>query len=86
MIKNQHYYKTLHGPKAYLVELNLWTRIPTSTTTRAMLDPEADEVDGQTDTDGLVRNRKDVFHKDVLPSKGCHGGGIGRNLCGEGIS
>ena len=27
-----------------------WTMIPMSTTTRAMLDPEADEVDGQTDT------------------------------------
>jgi hypothetical protein len=38
----QHYYKTLNGPKADLVELNLWTMIPMSTTTREMLDPEAD--------------------------------------------
>jgi hypothetical protein len=51
----QHYYKTLHadGPKADPVELNLWTMIPMWTTTRAMLDPEAEEVDGQTDTEGL---------------------------------
>ena len=35
------------------VELNLWTMIPMSTTTRAMLDPEAEEVDGQTDAEGL---------------------------------
>ena len=35
------------------VELNLWTMIPMSTTTRAMLDPEADEVDGETDAEGL---------------------------------
>jgi hypothetical protein len=46
----QHYNKTLNGPKADPVELNLWTMIPMSTTTRAMLDPEADEVDEQTDT------------------------------------
>jgi hypothetical protein len=45
--------KTLHGPKAGPVELNLWTMLPMSTTTRAMLEPEADEVDGQTDTEGL---------------------------------
>jgi hypothetical protein len=49
----QHYYKTLHGPKADPVELNLWTVIPMSTTARAMLDPEADRVDEQTDTAGL---------------------------------
>ena len=49
----QHYYKTLHGPKADPVELNLWTMIPMSTTARAMLDPEADKVDEQTDTAGL---------------------------------
>ena len=51
----QHYYKTLHGPKADPVELNLWTMIPMSTTARAMLDPEADKVDEdeQTDTEGL---------------------------------
>jgi hypothetical protein len=49
----QHYYKTLHGPKADRAELNLWTMIPMSTTTRAMLDPEAEEVDEQTDTEGL---------------------------------
>ena len=47
----QHYYKELNGPKADPVELNLWTMIPMSTTTRAMLDPEADGVDEQTDTD-----------------------------------
>ena len=49
----QHYYKTLHGPKADPIELNLWTMIPMSKTTRAMLDPEAEEVDGQTDAEGL---------------------------------
>jgi hypothetical protein len=52
----QHYYKTLHGPKADPVELNLWTVIPMSTTARAMLDgldPEADGVDDQTHTAGL---------------------------------
>jgi hypothetical protein len=45
--------KTLHGPKADPVELNLWTMIPMSTTTQAMLDPEANKVDEQTDTEGL---------------------------------
>ena len=49
----QHYYKTLHGPKADPVELNLWTVIPKGTTARAMLDPEADRVDEQTGTAGL---------------------------------
>jgi hypothetical protein len=49
----QHYYKKLHGPKADPGELNLWTTIPMSTTTRAMLDPEVDGVDEQTDTEGL---------------------------------
>ena len=46
---------------------------PVSTTTRAMLDPEADEVDGQTDTERFIRNRKDihslgiyVFHKYLI--------------------
>jgi hypothetical protein len=48
----QHNCKTLHGPKADPVELNLmWTMIPMSTKTRAMLDPEAEEVDGQTDAE-----------------------------------
>ena len=42
-------YKTLNGPKADPVELNLWTMIPMSTPTRTMLDPEADGVDEQTD-------------------------------------
>jgi hypothetical protein len=46
----QHYYKTLNGLKADPVEINLWTMIPMSTTTRVMLDP-ADGVDEQTDTD-----------------------------------
>jgi hypothetical protein len=50
------YYKTLHGSKADPVELNLKTMIPMSTTTRAMLDPEADEVDEQTDTEAFIRN------------------------------
>ena len=45
----QHYYKTLHGPKADPVELNLWTMIPMSTTARAMLDPEADKVDANSE-------------------------------------
>jgi hypothetical protein len=43
----QHYYKTLHGSKADPVELNLRTMIVMSTTTRAILDPEAEEVDGR---------------------------------------
>jgi hypothetical protein len=47
----------LIGPKADPGELNLWTMIPMSTTTRAMLDPEADEVDEQMDTDA-----HDDFH------------------------
>ena len=49
-------YKELNGPKADPVELNLWNMIPISLTTRAMLDPEADAIDDQTDTsahDGL---------------------------------
>ena len=41
----QHYYKTLNGPKADLVERNLLTMIPMSITTRAILDPEPDEID-----------------------------------------
>jgi hypothetical protein len=49
----QHYYKIVHGPKADPVELNLWTMIPMSTTTRPMLDPEAEKVDGQTDAEGF---------------------------------
>ena len=52
-IHSHLYHKTLHGPKADPVELNLWTMIPMSTTARAMLDPEADKVDEQTDTAGL---------------------------------
>ena len=57
----------LYGPKADPVELNLWTMIPMSTTTRAMLDPEAEEVDSQTDAEqqkafirNLQRQRKDA--------------------------
>ena len=34
----QHYYKTLNGPKADPLELNLWTVIPMPTTTRAMVE------------------------------------------------
>jgi hypothetical protein len=52
-IHSHIYHKTLHGPKADPIELNLWTMIPMSKTTRAMLDPEAEEVDGQTDAEGL---------------------------------
>jgi hypothetical protein len=39
--------------KTQNMELNLWTMIPMSTATQAMLDPEAEEVDGQTETEGL---------------------------------
>ena len=43
-------YKDLHGPKADPVELSM---IPMSTTTRAMLDPDAEEVDSQTDAEQI---------------------------------
>ena len=42
---------TPNGPKADPVELNLWTMIPMPIITRAMLDPEAEAVDQQTDQD-----------------------------------
>jgi hypothetical protein len=41
-MKNQHLSNSYHN-----------TMIPMSTTARAMLDPEADKVDEQTDTAGL---------------------------------
>ena len=52
----QHYYKTLNGPKADPMELNLWTMIPMSTTTRAVWDVDADEVAEQMDSINSTRS------------------------------
>ena len=59
----QHYYKTLHGPKADPVELNLWTMIPMSTTARG---PERCRTQKQTEwmhkriRPAFIRNCKDM--------------------------